>query len=46
VTRAIRTAISRITAADPVIGEHLDTAIATGAFCRYRARAHPTSLAR
>jgi non-specific serine/threonine protein kinase len=35
VTRAIRTAIRRIAAADPDLGAHLDAAVKTGTFCVY-----------
>jgi len=35
VTRAIRTAIERIRAELPVLGEHLDRCVRTGCFCSY-----------
>jgi hypothetical protein len=37
-TRAIRTAISRITEADEDLGHHLATTVKTGAFCCYQPR--------
>jgi len=35
VTRAIRTALRRISEHDPVLGRSLDSAIRTGTFCAY-----------
>ncbi len=35
VTRALRTTIQRIEAADPALGRHLDATIRTGTFCSY-----------
>jgi hypothetical protein len=37
-TRAIRSAISRITEADEDLGHHLATTVKTGAFCCYQPR--------
>jgi hypothetical protein len=36
VTRAVRTAISRIGQAHPCLGEHLDRHVKTGTFCSYQ----------
>ena len=42
VTRALRSAITRIAAADPALGRHLSAAVSTGTYCRYDAhRAGP-----
>lgn len=35
VTRAIRSAVKRITEQDPNVGRHLDVSVRTGLFCRY-----------
>jgi tetratricopeptide (TPR) repeat protein len=35
VTRALRTAIARMAAANPSLGRHLDKTVHTGTFCRY-----------
>jgi hypothetical protein len=35
VTRAVRAAIARMAAANPALGDHLDTAVHTGTFCSY-----------
>lgn len=35
VTRALRTAIARMAAAHPALGQHLGTAVHTGTFCSY-----------
>ena len=35
VTRALRTAIARMAAANPSLGSHLDSTVHTGTFCRY-----------
>jgi tetratricopeptide (TPR) repeat protein len=35
VTRAVRAAIARMAAANPALGDHLDSAVHTGTFCSY-----------
>jgi tetratricopeptide (TPR) repeat protein len=35
VTRAVRAAIARMAAANPALGNHLDSSVHTGTFCRY-----------
>jgi tetratricopeptide (TPR) repeat protein len=36
VTRAIRAALTRVRAQSPVLGQHLDSTVKTGAFCSYK----------
>jgi hypothetical protein len=36
VTRALRQAVSRIGEHDRLLGEHLDQALQTGAYCAYK----------
>ena len=42
VTRAIRTAMTRIAEVHPALGQHLTQAIKTGTFCAYVPAPHPT----
>jgi hypothetical protein len=43
VRKAVKRAIAQVSAANPVVGQHLATRIETGAVCRYRGDSHRES---